>query len=246
MKPEYNPKQRVRCMPQSVPMLRYLGVVAVCVATVLAGCKGEPRTPAVGQRTAPAVANPLLKGPAATPARSPDQYRASVVTSRGTFTLQITRALAPLGADRFYEMVNAGYFTDVRFFRVVPGFVAQFGMHGDPEVNTVWQDRHLVDEPAKASNARGAIVFATTPEPNSRANQFFINLVDNTNKLDALHFAPFGKVVEGMDVVDKLNTEYAEQVNQMRLASKGNAYLRAWFPALDSIVSAKIVTESAR
>jgi cyclophilin family peptidyl-prolyl cis-trans isomerase len=229
-------------MPPIVPMSRCLGVVAVCVATVFAGCTSESRTPAAGQKTPAVTANPLLKGPAATPVRSPDQYRASFVTSRGAFTVEVTRALAPIGADRFYDMVNAGYFTDVRFFRVVPGFVAQFGMHGDPEVNKVWQEQHLTDEPAKASNARGTIVFATTPEPNSRANQFFINLVDNAAKLDARGFAPIGRVVEGMDVVDKLNTEYGEQVNQMRLASKGNAYLRAWFPALDSILSAKIAT----
>jgi cyclophilin family peptidyl-prolyl cis-trans isomerase len=242
MIPEYNPKQRDRRMPQVVPMSRCLGVVAVCVATVFAGCKGEARTPAAGPSTPTVAANPLLKGPAATPTRSPDQYRASFATSKGTFTVQVQRALAPLGADRFFDMVNAGYFTDVRFFRVVPGFVAQFGMHGDPDVNKAWQEQHLTDEPAKASNARGTIVFATTPEPNSRANQFFINLVDNADKLDTRGFAPIGKVVEGMDVVDKLNTEYGEQVNQMRLASKGNAYLRAWFPALDSIVSAKVVT----
>jgi cyclophilin family peptidyl-prolyl cis-trans isomerase len=186
--------------------------------------------------------NPLLTGPASTPAHAPDQYRTSFITSKGTFVVEVRRALAPLGADRFYEMVKAGYFTDVRFFRVVPGFVAQFGMHGDPDVNKAWQEQHLADEPSKTSNARGTIVFATTPEPNSRANQFFINLVDNAAKLDTRGFAPIGKVVEGMDVVDKLNTEYGEQVNQMRLASKGNAYLRSWFPALDSVLSAKIVT----
>ncbi len=231
-------------MPQVVPMSRCLGVLAVSVATVLAGCTGESRVQPAGQPVATVVANPLLKGPAATPVRSPDQYRAIFITSRGPFTVEVTRALAPLGADRFYEMVNAAYFTDVRFFRVVPGFVAQFGMHGDPDVNKAWQEQHLTDEPAKASNARGSLVFATTPEPNSRANQFFINLVDNAEKLDTRGFAPIGRVVEGMDVVDKLNTEYGEQVNQMRLASKGNSYLRAWFPALDSIVSAKIVTGS--
>ncbi len=224
---------------------------AVCLvaALLLSACGGGSGDRSASGASASAAAtgaavdsvNPLLKGPAETPVRSPDVYRVAFTTSAGVFTIEAQRSLSPLGADRFYEMVQANYFSGTRFFRVVPGFVAQFGMHGDPEVNDVWRERTIADEPRKTSNARGTIVFATTPEPNSRTNQFFLNLVDNAEKLDGRDFAPFGRVIEGMEVVDKLNSEYGETVNQGRLASKGNAYLRSWFPALDSIVSAKVV-----
>jgi cyclophilin family peptidyl-prolyl cis-trans isomerase len=228
-------------------------LACLLVAALLSACGG-----ALGDRSARGASpnaaatgaavdsvNPLLKGPAATPVRSPEVYRVAFTTSAGVFTIEAQRSLSPLGADRFYEMVQANYFNGTRFFRVVPGFVAQFGMHGDPAVNDVWRERTIADEPRKASNARGPIVFATTPEPDSRTNQFFLNLVDNAEKLDGRGFAPFGRVVEGMEVVDKLNSEYGETVNQGRLASKGNAYLRSWFPALDSIVSVRVVTADA-
>jgi peptidyl-prolyl cis-trans isomerase A (cyclophilin A) len=234
--------------PRAVALLS--SVLSLLVSAVLVGaCGGAPNDDVASDAAAKGAAidsvNPLLKGPADTPVRSPDVYRVAFTTSAGVFTIEAQRSLSPLGADRFYEMVQANYFNGTRFFRVVPGFVAQFGMHGDPEVNDVWRERTIADEPRKTSNARGTIVFATTPEPNSRTNQFFLNLVDNAEKLDGRGFAPFGRVVEGMEVVDKLNNEYGETVNQGRLASKGNAYLRSWFPALDSIVSTKVVPADA-
>ncbi len=227
--------------PNTVALLSLF--VAVFLA---ASCGGDSRPAASATGTAAAgtrrdSANPLLTGPAVTAVRSPEVFRATMTTSRGVFVIEVQRALSPRGADRFYEMVTSGYFSGVRFFRVVPGFVAQFGMHGEPDVNAAWQDRSIVDEPRRISNARGTIVFATTPDPNSRANQLFLNLVNNAAKLDGRGFAPFGRVVEGLEVVDQLNSEYGETVNQNRLASKGNAYLRSWFPALDSIVSAVVV-----
>lgn len=224
----------------------------VCTSFVLAAvaaCGGSDaqRTPpaaAASGAAAPAAAAPsaaLLAGPASTPPQAPDSFRVVFETSKGKFTIAVTRSLAPKGTDRFYEMVNAGYFADVRFFRVVKDFVTQFGMHGDPNVNETWEGHPLTDEPRKISNTRGTVVFATAG-PNTRCNQFFINTADNTSKLDDQGFAPFGTVVEGMDVVDALNGEYGEEpaAAQPRIASQGNAYLAKWFPALDYIKKATI------
>jgi peptidyl-prolyl cis-trans isomerase A (cyclophilin A) len=135
--------------------------------------------------------------------------------------------------------VNAGYFKDVAFFRVLPGFVAQFGMHGDPAVNRQWEDKSIADDPVTQSNARGTIVFATSG-PNTRANQFFINYSDNA-RLDGMGFSPFGRVVEGMSVVDSIYAGYGETPDQARIATQGNAYLQERFPRLDYIRSASIV-----
>ena len=161
-------------------------------------------------------------------------------TSRGNFTIEVKRSLAPIGVDRFYELVQNGYFTDVRFFRVVPGFIAQFGMHGDPKTNATWMSSTLMDDPVAESNKRGTIVYATTPRPNTRSNQFFINFGDNA-MLDAQGFAPFGHVVEGMAVVDAINAEYGESPDQPRIEAQGNAYLTDAFPRLDYIKSAKVM-----
>jgi peptidyl-prolyl cis-trans isomerase A (cyclophilin A) len=220
------------------------------VATALVGavaCTGEAKreAPPAAGTTPAAVASSaeLLAGPSSTPVQSPDSFRVAFETSKGNFTVAVTRALAPRGADRFYEMVKVGYFSDVRFFRVVQGFVAQFGMHGDPKVNEVWEAASLNDEPRKVTNARGTVVFAQTAEPNSRSNQFFLNTADNGAMLDGQGFAPFGRVVDGMDVVDKLNNEYGEEPTgaQSRIAAKGNEYLAKWFPALDYIKTAKVI-----
>ena len=173
-------------------------------------------------------------------ATAPDSFQVRFETSRGPFTVGVTRALSPLGADRFYQLVSTGYFTDVRFFRVVPGFVAQFGMNGDPKVNAQWSDRTIPDEPVKETNAKGTIVFATSG-PNSRSNQLFINLADNP-RLDAMGFAPFGRVVDGMAVVDSIYSGYGEAPDQQQITASGNAYLERMFPKLDYIKSAAIVS----
>ncbi|MBL0169954.1 MAG: peptidylprolyl isomerase [Gemmatimonadaceae bacterium] len=218
-----------------VRLSRLALVVALPVAVT--ACKTKEQAPGVPATTAAASA---VRPPSATPAASPDSFRVLFETSRGNFTVDVTRSLAPIGVDRFYEMVEGGYFTDVRFFRVVSGFVAQFGMHGDPKVNGEWMNSSLTDDPVKTSNVRGTIVYATTPRPNSRSSQFFINFGDNS-MLDAQGFAPFGHVVEGMDVVDALNSEYGESPDQGRIESEGNAYLMQAFPKLDYIKSAKVV-----
>jgi peptidyl-prolyl cis-trans isomerase A (cyclophilin A) len=176
---------------------------------------------------------------------APETFRAKFETSKGAVTIEVVRANAPLGADRFYNLVKSGYFKDIAFFRVIPGFMAQFGIHGDPKVAAAWRPARIQDDPVKSGNARGAISFAMAG-PNTRTTQFFINLVNNS-RLDGMGFSSFGKVVEGMDVVDKINGEYGEGAprgrgpDQGRVQSEGNGYLKKDFPNLDYIVSASVV-----
>lgn len=181
-------------------------------------------------------------GVATTPA--PDSFRVALETTKGSFAVDVIRAWSPNGADRFHELVSAGYFTDVAFFRVVPGFIAQFGMHGDPSVNERWEERPIRDDPVRQSNRRGTIVFATAG-PNTRANQLFINFKDNA-QLDGMGFSPIGRVVEGMSVVDSLFDGYGEAPVQARIARQGNRYLKQEFPLLDYVRSARVVALSGR
>ena len=176
---------------------------------------------------------------AAKPPKAPDTFKAKFETTRGTFVVEVTREWSPNGADRFYQLVNAGFFDDCKFFRVVPGFIVQFGINGDPKTAAKWRDANISDDPVKQSNSRGMITFATAG-PNTRTTQLFINFKDN-KPLDTRGFSPFGKVVEGMDVVDKINAEYGESPDQGKIESEGNAYLNAKFPKLDGIKKASIV-----
>jgi cyclophilin family peptidyl-prolyl cis-trans isomerase len=228
---------RAHRSPQHGPAL-----VALTWIVLAVGCGGEPRPAADGAAaTRDTASAPVVPGPSATPMRSPDRYRVAVETSKGTFTIDVTRSLAPLGADRFFELVSIGYFTDVRFFRMVPGFIAQFGIHGDPAVNDAWKRAMMPDEPMRTGNTRGTVTFASAG-PDTRTVQLFISTGDNRRKLDHQRvFAPIGTVVEGMDVVDALNSEYGEEPNFSRIFSQGNEYLRKWFPALDYIKKATVV-----
>ncbi|MDQ3996034.1 MAG: peptidylprolyl isomerase [Gemmatimonadota bacterium] len=211
-------------------------VAALCVSVLTIGCaKDSP--PSQGSDSIPRAPSS-----AATPA--PDSFRVAFETTRGNFVVDVIRAWSPRGVDRFHELVSAGYFTDVAFFRVLPGFVAQFGMHGDPSVNRRWDDRPIPDDPVVQSNKRGTIVFATAG-PNTRGNQFFINFGDNS-RLDGQGFSPFGRVVEGMAVVDSTYAGYGEEPDQSRVAAEGNAYLKRNFPRLDYIKSAKLVGPAPR
>jgi peptidyl-prolyl cis-trans isomerase A (cyclophilin A) len=183
--------------------------------------------------------------PSATPQQAPASYRVRFETSKGPFVIEVTRAWAPLGADRFHQLVTASFFDNTRFFRVLDGFMAQFGAHGDPEVSKAWEALTIPDDPVVQSNKRGYISFAMAG-PASRTTQVFINLVDNVN-LDGMGFAPFGQVVEGMATLDSLYKGYGEGApsgfgpDQMRLLAEGNAYLERWFPKLDFIRTARIV-----
>lgn len=189
-----------------------------------------------------AVAAPAL---AQAPAeQAPATYRVKFDTTKGSFVVQVNRDWAPLGADRFYSLVKSGFYDDVRFFRVISGFMVQFGINGNPQVMAGWRDKPVKDDAVKQSNKRGYITFAMAG-PNTRTSQVFINFVDNTN-LDGMGFAPFGRVISGMEVVDKLNAEYGEGAprgrgpDQSRMQREGNAYLAKDFPRLDYIKKATI------
>ena len=179
-------------------------------------------------------------------ATAPAVYKVKMSTTKGDFTIEVHRDWAPLGADRFYNLVKLGYFTDVAFFRVVKGFMVQFGIHGDPAVNKAWRTARIQDDPTgKQSNTRGMVTFAMGG-PNTRTNQVFINYADNS-RLDTMGFPPFGKVVQGMDVVDAIEGMYGEGApqgngpRQGRIQSEGNAYLKASFPKLDYIKKATVL-----
>lgn len=170
---------------------------------------------------------------------APTTFQAKFETSKGDFVVEVQRDWAPNGADRFYNLVKNGFYDDVRFFRVISGFMAQFGINGDPKVSAVWREQRIPDDPVKQSNKRGFITFATAG-PNTRTTQLFINYGDNS-RLDRMGFAPFGRVTEGMQVVDQLYAGYGEGApqgrgpNQARIQTEGNAYLTKDFPQLDYI-----------
>lgn len=219
---------------------------SLCVAGVLliTGCGTDgSRDGGSASGASSALTNP---DKAAIAAPAPDSFKVAFETSKGNFTVVARRDWAPKGVDRFYHLVRLGFFNDVRFFRVLPGFMAQFGMHGDPRVNEAWESLRLEDDPVKAENKRGTLTFAKTQEPNSRSTQFFINTVDNKN-LDGDGFAPIGEVIEGMSVLDSLYADYGEGPpygggpDQGRMATQGNAYLAQSFPKLDFIRSARIL-----
>ena len=175
---------------------------------------------------------------------SPDTYKVRFDTTKGQFVVAVTRAWAPLGADRFYTLVKSGFYDSARFFRVLPKFVVQFGIAGDAAVNTKWHNANLVDDPVTQSNRRGTITYGTAG-PNTRTTQVFINLADNA-RLDSKGFAPFGEVTEGMDVVDKFYSEYGEGPPlgggpaQSRAEAEGTAYFERDFPKLDYVKKASI------
>ena len=172
--------------------------------------------------------------------QAPDEFSVRLETSVGSVVIQVTREWAPIGADRFYNLVRNGFYDEQRFFRVVPGFVVQWGLSGNPKLNQVWHRAHILDDPVVQSNMRGRITYAKTNQPNTRTTQLFINLGDNAN-LDGMGFAPFGEVVEGMEVVDAINAEYGQQPSQGQIGNRGNAYLEENFPNLDYIIKAEII-----
>lgn len=221
-------------------------VSALLISGLVSAAEGGKTEQKTDSAKTPAAAVDL-KQPSKLTEKAPDIFKAKFETTKGPFTIEVTRSLSPNGADRFYNLVKAGYFTDVAFFRVVRGFMCQFGMSGDPAVTAAWSEATIPDDPVKASNTRGTITYAKSGAPNSRSTQLFINLVDNA-RLDGMGFSPFGKVVEGMDVVDKLNGEYGDMPEMggsgpdpAGIARQGNAYLKKNFPNLDYIKSAKIL-----
>jgi peptidyl-prolyl cis-trans isomerase A (cyclophilin A) len=230
------------------PAAAFLSAVVTLAPACLAQTPAPkpPATPPAKPRPSPtggarpvARVNPKLKNPALAKEIAPENYKVKFVTTKGDFIIAVTRASAPLGADRFWNLVKIGFFTDNYFFRMVPGFVAQFGMSSDPTVSAPWSTARIKDDPVRDTNKRGTVCFAATSEPGSRTTQLFLNLGDN-NRLDGMGFAPFGVIVEGMDVIDKLNQEYGEQPQQPAIQQQGGAYLSKNFPRLDKIISATI------
>jgi len=206
-----------------------LGLVAACSGADAPGADPELLRPDQAALASPA----------------PDSFKVAFETSKGNFTVHAHRDWAPRGVDRFYRLVQLGYYDDVRFFRVLRGFMAQFGVHGNPRVNAAWEPLRLEDDPVKQSNRRGTVSFAMGG-PNTRTTQLFINYGNNAN-LDAMGFAPIGEVIDGMAVVDSLYANYGEGApdgsgpDQGRIMAEGNPYLNAGFPRLDFIRRARVV-----
>ena len=190
----------------------------------------------------------MLPAPESLTATAPDTFQTRFETSKGDFVIEVHRDWSPNGADRFHSLVSGGYYDDVRFFRVIAGFMAQFGIHGDPTVSAAWRGQKIADDPVVASNTRGFVSYAMAG-PNTRTTQIFINFGDNS-RLDGMGFPPFGRVIEGMEVVDQLYSGYGEGApsgpgpNQGQIQYQGNEYLIQEFPGLDHVVKATIVEGS--
>jgi len=204
----------------------------------------QPPSPPVAS-TVGSAANPALFDPTKADVKAPATCNVKLETTKGEILIKVTRSWAPNGADRFYNLVKVGYFDDTAFFRVLPGFMAQFGIHGNPEVNRIWKNSQIPDDPVKESNRRGYLTFATAG-PDTRTTQLFINFADNS-RLDSQGFAPIGRVIEGMNVVDSIYSGYGEGApqgkgpNQGFIQGGGNEYLRKFFPKVDFIKKASIV-----
>jgi len=200
--------------------------------------------PALLLALAAPVAAQGLSDPSSLREQAPATYKAKFDTSKGTFVIEVNRDWAPQGADRFFNLVKNGFYDNVRFFRVISGFMVQFGISGDPQLSSRWREARIHDDPVKQSNKRGFITYAMAG-PNTRTSQVFINFDDNA-ALDRQGFAPFGRVISGMDVVDKLNAEYGEGAprgrgpDQGRVQTEGNAYLQRDFPRMDFVRKATI------
>lgn len=190
--------------------------------------------------------NPALRNPSLADEKAPATFKAKFETTKGDFVVEVTREWSPRGADRFYNLVKIGYFRNIAFFRVIEGFMAQFGMHGDPVIGQKWSAANIQDDPVVKSNQRGYISFAKTNMPHSRSVQFFINYKDN-GSLDNIGFSPFGRVIEGMEVVDSVYKGYGEGApqgrgpSQGRIRAEGNGYLKRDFPKLDYIKKATLL-----
>src|ERR1051325_4101202 len=182
-----------------------------------------------------------LRNPGALTEQAPPTFSVAFDTSKGRFVATVHRDWAPLGADRFYNLVKAGFFNDVPSFRVIGGQLAQFGMHGDPGVQAAWRNADIQDDPVRHSNVRGTISFASRG-PNTRTTQLFINLRDNS-PYDRLGFSPFAEIVSGMEIVDQLYAGYEERPEQPLIDEEGNTYLTRAFPDLDYILKTTILPE---
>ena len=204
-------------------MIAYARLAILLAGALAIGCGGSETTPDAAGDSPPAA----------------DSYVVDIMTSKGAFAIEVNPSWAPNGAARFRELAEAGFYNDDRFFRVLPGFVVQFGINGTPATNSQWSSRTIPDDPVVRSNTRGYVTFAQSAALNSRTTQLFVNLGNNA-RLDTMRFAPFAVVISGMDVVDALNSEYGEAPDQSKISAQGNAYLTTSFPRLDYIVTAQL------
>jgi len=208
--------------------------------------EGQPRPPAAWRAGDP-IPELWLRPELARDAHAPERFGIVFDTTKGEFVVKVERAWAPRGADRLFHLVRIGYYTDIAVFRVVPGFVVQFGIHGVPEVSAAWKEARIGDDPVATSNKRGRVTFAMAGS-GTRTVQLFVNTAADNSRLDGMKFAPVGEVVEGMTVVDSLYSGYGEAgpggkgPNQTELQARGNEYVRAGFPEMDFIRSARIVS----
>jgi peptidyl-prolyl cis-trans isomerase A (cyclophilin A) len=227
-----------------------LAVLLLLGAALVGGCRRtENAAPAPGPTTAVSTPSPSplppLRDPKHATGQAPEKFRVRFETTKGPFVIEVTRAWAPRGADRFYNLVRIGYYDDVAFFRVIENFMVQFGINGDPAVNTAWQQARIPDDPVSQSNRRGMVTYAMAG-PDTRTTQLFINFRDNQG-LDGQGFSPFGRVIEGMSVVDSLYSGYGEGApsgigpDQGRIQAEGNSYLRGAFSELDYVKTARLV-----
>ena len=240
-------------------MRRNLKIVVLALSCVLvcAAAQAQTPAPAPAKKAAPAAKAPAvarsfdaaLLQPATLRAKAPAEYEVNFVTTAGDFTVKVTRAWAPNGADRFYNLIRHHYYDGAAFFRVLPGFMAQFGMSAYPQVSAAWEQANIKDDPVVQSNHRGFVTFAMAG-PNTRTTQVFVNTANN-ERLDRDGFAAFGMVTDGMEVVDKLYSGYGEGApdghgpDQNLIGSRGHAYLEKGFPKLDVIKTATLVTAPA-
>ena len=209
-----------------------LSIVGLLAAAALPLYAAEP--------AAPPAAKPAVSDPSKANEKAPDTFKAKFETSKGIFVVEFHRDWSPNGVDRVYNLFRTGFYNNARFFRVVPGFVVQFGIPADPAVGRPWMRATIADDPLKESNKKGYITFAKGG-PNSRSTQLFINLEDN-QRLDSMGFPPLGKVVQGMDVVLKLNGEYGEGLTNLQgqIWEQGNAFLNMKAPRLDYITKVSV------
>lgn len=204
----------------------------------------EKKSEAAAQKSAAEAKEKKVSAPPKKPEKAPEKYFAVFYTTKGRFVIEVTRKWAPIGADHFYNLIKSDYYDGAKFFRAVPGFVVQWGLAADPKATANWR-KTLKDEPVVASNLRGYVTYAKTSQPNSRSTQVYINLQDN-KRLDSMGFAPFGKVVSGLDVVEKFFAGYNGKTPrdmQMQIERQGNKYLNEMFPKLDGIKKATVVTK---
>ena len=226
-----------------------IGVLRALLASTLASvllCGQTPQkrpTHAPARKAKPAAPKRSLLDPATLNEKAPETYKAAFTTTKGPFVVEVTRAWAPLGADRFYNLVKNGFYDGASFFRVVPGFVVQFGISAYPPVSAAWEKANIADEPVTQTNKRGYLTYAKTSMPNTRSTQIFINLKDNAG-LDGQGFSPFGYVdAQGMKVVDMLYDQYGDSAGpeQEQISKQGKPYLDKGWPKLDWIKTATLV-----